>query len=205
MNNLDNRITTNQKIAVIFLLFFAVLVVFLWFIQFKKNFYTEEPVNNNISNISSQNQETDTTPDDKDTDGDGLSDSDELNFYKTSPYLEDSDSDGFSDLEEVTSNNDPNCPVGRICATEPVENDLGQEFLNNMEEMEDLTNSIVKPGSTELNTGSTEINNNDILSGDIDAQSLRAALTDAGFDSQVLDQISDEDLLKAYKDILNEQ
>ena len=36
-----------------------------------------------------------------DTDGDGLSDSDEITLYRTSPYISDSDGDGLSDYREV--------------------------------------------------------------------------------------------------------
>lgn len=53
----------------------------------------------------------------KDTDGDGLSDYDELYLYYTSPYLEDSDSDGFNDAEEIKTNHNPNCPEGQTCQT----------------------------------------------------------------------------------------
>lgn len=51
----------------------------------------------------------------KDTDGDGLSDWDESNTYRTSPYLVDSDSDGSRDSVEVARGTDPNCPQGREC------------------------------------------------------------------------------------------
>jgi hypothetical protein len=51
----------------------------------------------------------------KDTDGDGLNDWDELNTYRTSPYLADSDSDGLQDGIEVSRGTDPNCPQGRDC------------------------------------------------------------------------------------------
>ena len=50
-----------------------------------------------------------------DTDKDGLSDFDELNLYKTSPYLADSDSDGISDKVEIDALEDPNCPKGYVC------------------------------------------------------------------------------------------
>jgi hypothetical protein len=50
-----------------------------------------------------------------DTDGDGLSDWDELNRFGTSPYLKDSDADGYPDKVEIDTNNDPNCPRGQQC------------------------------------------------------------------------------------------
>ncbi len=51
----------------------------------------------------------------KDTDGDGLSDYTELFQLKTSPYLKDSDSDGIDDATEVRQGTDPNCPAGKSC------------------------------------------------------------------------------------------
>lgn len=51
----------------------------------------------------------------KDTDNDGLVDYLETNKYKTSPYLPDSDGDGITDGNEVTQGTDPNCPEGQIC------------------------------------------------------------------------------------------
>jgi len=53
----------------------------------------------------------------KDTDGDGLSDYDEINLYHTSPYLKDSDGDGIDDKTEVLRGSDPNCPEGQNCFT----------------------------------------------------------------------------------------
>lgn len=51
----------------------------------------------------------------KDSDGDGLSDYEELYVYNSSPYLVDTDSDGYSDKTEVDSGNDPNCAPGTTC------------------------------------------------------------------------------------------
>lgn len=51
-----------------------------------------------------------------DSDGDGLSDWDEENVYRTSSYLADTDSDGEADNLEIAKGTDPNCPVGKVCA-----------------------------------------------------------------------------------------
>ncbi len=51
----------------------------------------------------------------KDTDGDGIVDQDELRVFRTSPYLTDTDSDGVQDAEEIRLGSDPNCPPDRDC------------------------------------------------------------------------------------------
>lgn len=52
-----------------------------------------------------------------DTDGDTLTDYDELYVFLTSPYLEDTDGDGDFDGVEIAANTDPKCPKGKDCAT----------------------------------------------------------------------------------------
>ena len=51
----------------------------------------------------------------KDTDGDGLTDYDELNIFGTGSYLADSDSDGLDDKLEITRGTDPLCAAGQNC------------------------------------------------------------------------------------------
>lgn len=51
----------------------------------------------------------------KDTDGDTLTDYDELRMYHTSPYVKDTDSDGYDDKTEVATGHDPTCPSGKVC------------------------------------------------------------------------------------------
>lgn len=52
----------------------------------------------------------------KDTDGDGLSDYDELYTYNSSPYLHSSAGDNISDGEKVKEGINPNCKKGDACS-----------------------------------------------------------------------------------------
>src|SRR3989339_1435449 len=78
----------NQKIAIAVLAVFAVFVVFLWSVQFKRSLSGAKyvPAGNETGVLSDNSGAEDLST--KDTDGDGLSDGDEINTYKTSPYLE---------------------------------------------------------------------------------------------------------------------
>jgi hypothetical protein len=54
-----------------------------------------------LTNLEEQDNNTDPTL--PDTDGDGLTDSDEVNTHLTNPVLADTDRDGWSDYEEITT------------------------------------------------------------------------------------------------------
>jgi hypothetical protein len=71
-----------------------------------------------ISELESENEERLKT---QDSDGDGISDYDEIHIFRTSPFLEDSDSDGVNDGDEIAQSSDPNCPKGRVCREASVE------------------------------------------------------------------------------------
>jgi len=76
-----------------------------------------------------------TNPGSADSDGDGLSDSDEINIHGTNPTLADSDGDGSSDPEELTVGSDPNdagdfFPPGTIVFTGEVGEFLGPDDLH---------------------------------------------------------------------------
>lgn len=133
---------------------------------------------------------------DVDTDGDGLSDYDEINIYGTSPYLEDTDSDGISDYDEIMRGSDPLCPEGKNCLG-------GGDYYSD-------TNLI--PTSTEMMPGgSIGLDDEDIsnfeqaMFDSISALELRGLLIESGADVEILDQISDEDLLASYQEVLNNQ
>jgi len=222
-NDLPNRnfppleeagLSRGQKFAVAGLAFFAVLVIVMWMVQFRKNL--TEPFNYKGSE-NNQAETTCTGPDcggeteeamrNKDTDGDGLTDWDELNIYSTSPYLEDSDSDGFSDKNEIDSENDPNCPIGRDCYgtgldsdSEPEEDSGGLQESDDLQELSDLFEQSADQNISGSNTQEEAINN--ILEGKSNAQILRKMLLDAGMDENLLNQISDEDLMVSYAEVL---
>lgn len=59
-----------------------------------------------LSNLDEQ--KNDTNPIFEDTDGDGLTDYDEIKLYNTNPNDEDSDKDGLSDYDEIELGTDPN-------------------------------------------------------------------------------------------------
>ena len=218
--NLDRK----QKLAVGFLIFFAISFIFLWFRQFKQNL--NSPLN--LDNTKSQANESPVKPEEdsteslkaKDTDKDGLSDYDEFNVYQTSPYLEDSDSDGISDSDEIKKGANPNCPVGRTCGAVLNTEEgavLNQDATGNeiKKEEKNLTDYFDNSGNGETeNTGgkipslnvsssTTESGLKDVLSGNTDAKSLRKMLLEAGMDAAMLNKVSDEALMKSYKETLN--
>ncbi len=51
----------------------------------------------------------------RDSDGDGLTDYQEIYIYRTNAYSPDSDGDGIADAQEVEQGTDPNCPEGEVC------------------------------------------------------------------------------------------
>lgn len=108
----------------------------------------------------------------QDTDGDGLSDYDELNVYGTSPYLDDSDSDGVLDKAEIDAGHDPNCPGSDTC---------------------------FRTDTTVLNTTLSPTDQKTLLSASSDPKVIRELLIKNGFPKEQLDAITDAQLLATYQ------
>ena len=68
----------------------------------------EDPDRDGLTNL--QEFQTGTNPNIADTDGDGLSDGDEVNTYHSNPLVADTDGDGLWDGLEVATGSDPNDP-----------------------------------------------------------------------------------------------
>jgi len=198
-NQAPEPLNKNQKIAAASLAVFAILIIVLWAAQLRSNIFG--PFNSGTAGNLAATEATDQTQalKNKDTDGDGLSDYDELNVYLTSPYLADTDSDGLSDSAEIKNNTDPNCPQGRTCAGELLQSAAAADATN------DTLNSLLNQfGATNPTNPSASLNSEQLNTlKNIDAASLRQLLIQQGMPKETLDKISDADLLKSYQETLD--
>ncbi|MFA5360138.1 MAG: hypothetical protein WC349_04245 [Patescibacteria group bacterium] len=202
-------IDKNQKIAVAGLAVFAILVVILWMVQLKNNIYGPFNSTTSQNQVATEEENSDAALKVKDTDADGLNDYDELNTYKTSPYLEDTDGDGFKDGDEIDKGYDPNCPQGKTCTGGLLDNTA----VDQTETMDNTTNTLLNQlgganlSATSSSSGATTSLTSDQLSAlkNLDAASLRQLLLQQGMDKATLDNISDADLLKSFQETLNGQ
>lgn len=207
-----SALNKSQKISVVVLIVFATLMIVVWAVEFKRGLTEpfaykddgQQQVDTSANNADTNNEAALKS---KDTDSDGLSDWDELNIYKTSPYLEDSDSDGIKDGAEVKNGTDPNCPEGRICygAGGTIVNPFGSATTSNdanqattsQSQNQDLSNALK---GTSLN--SQQVKNEDLqklIEGGLDAANLRRVLKESGMDERLLNQYSDQQLMEFYK------
>lgn len=205
-NNNNQKMDKNHKRALLILSIFSVAIITIWFVNFfhilNKPFNYEDSSNNNVNNSTSIVNKDDSNSNLKliDTDGDGLSDWDELFTYGTSPYLEDTDSDELSDYEEImVYKTDPNCLEGQVCSGTLNQSD--SQVVNNTAEV--LDNYYQEVSSTSENTITTEDVSAYLNSGSVDVSYLRQLLLEEGFSQADLDKISDEDLISAYKDVVD--
>lgn len=122
----------------------------------------------------------------KDTDNDGLNDWDELNVYKTSPYIPDSDSDGISDGEEVKRNSDPLCAEGANCLS--YDNESKTTNTSGIEDIGQAPTSTIDLNALES----------------IPIGELRNLLKSAGYTEEQLSQLTDDQLNQLWQQALQE-
>lgn len=144
----------------------------------------------------------------RDTDGDGLSDYDELHRFQTSPYLLDTDGDGDPDNTELALGENPNCAKGQACAAGLIDVSglasstpfgFGLPDGNAGDEFYAAFQRGVNQGKAEVvaQTGTTST---DFQQGLVrDPAEIRKVILESGkIDKAVLDQISDAQLLQLY-------
>ena len=203
------RKMNNPKIVFGFILFFAVIGVGASGYRISRGIQGGfVPPSDNVGNglkpfpTNADNESLKT----KDTDGDGLSDYDELNGYQTSPYLSDTDSDGMNDAEEVAKQSDPNCPEGRDCR-EIAPSGSGDVSDKEMDIMTEATAGLdIGPkgvdGEADAVELTTEAEANKQLENLTPAQ-VKQLLIDSGkVSKEQLDKIDDETLMRVYQEVI---
>lgn len=183
-----------QKVAVVGLSIIAIGILAVWVWQF--NVRINSPFRASDAEIAAaekaqqEKESAELVNQTKDTDTDGLTDVDETNVYKTSPYLEDTDGDNISDFEEVRLGKDPLCAEGSNCGL--------------------ATNDSVSVTATST-TSNSSVENVDqelfikALSGQGDANTMRQILLQGGANQDQVNLLSDDDLMSMYADILKAQ
>lgn len=160
-------------------LFFSLAALSLGFFQFRyklSSYFKVSDVQLGLTNTPTNNQDL-LGLREKDTDQDGINDYDEFYVYQTSPYLPDSDSDGIKDAAEIAANTDPNCKQGDNCFSSN-EQAVGAQDSQNLEDL--------------------------AIRGQITAPQIRQLLLEAGAPAEEVNQLSDEDLLIQYQQLLTQ-
>lgn len=201
----QSSLTKEQKTGFVLLLVFGILAVGFGFLQMRNTIY--HPF---IVRTDTQTEQLPTLLDETarlqriDTDLDGIHDYEELNFYRTSPYLPDTDSDGVSDKDEIDLGTDPLCPEGTQCSGEEESGDtqtesLGSPLVENTATPADIIGSIGASGGSA--SGTADGLDFEALLTDPDA--LRELLLATGnIDKADLDQIPDDQLLELARGLL---
>jgi hypothetical protein len=196
-----------KRVAIFVLALTILIIIIFWIFKTKSDIYG--PIYKGIENTSTCpngvcNQ--DITNQGVDTDKDGLSDYEEENIYGTSPYLEDTDGDGMEDGEEIESGYNPNCPTGSNCgASTPMVNESVQTQQTNttQDDLGKLIESMGALGGSESVAQQNEQELTNAFSGQANADELRNLLREYGMEEEVINQISDEDLINSYQQVLS--
>ena len=209
LNNTEKTWPTKAMFGI--LVFLGVATLILGTLQLGKNIYGIGGDTNGDNQATVGAEETEKTIEQlraMDTDGDGLSDFDELYVYSTSPYLKDSDSDSFSDKDEIDQGFDPNCPKGQDCRG--TTSDTTNTNTSGSATGDQRTTSLPSDNTQTqgLDTGTNEADR--VLTPEEKAQlqqltpaQLRELLLSSGkMTEEQLQQISDEDLMKAMQESL---
>lgn len=162
----------------------------------------------NVGLLKDQTEEQESLAKRIDSDGDGLSDWDEQNVYKSSPYLWSTAGDGVPDNIKVAMGENPLCKLGEPCTAQAMKFDLPTGSFPLME-MSDQPN--VNEQLSDILMGENQVGENFRGAADEagveynldtiprDPALLRQALMQTGrVDQEKLDSLSDEQLLQFF-------
>ena len=169
------------QIITILILFLGVGTLVFGFFRIRGEIFTSSIVltNNNANNVNSDILALQQ----RDSDGDGLSDYEETYIYHTSPYLADTDSDGISDADEIKQGKNPICPEGQNC-----QNLGGASPLGAVTGGVDANTNINTPASSGESLPTP--------------QEIRNLLTQAGIPASTLQGLDDQSLVQLYQETI---
>jgi hypothetical protein len=241
----QNKMDKNRKMSLIFLSVFSVAIIVFAFLSFNNTLrgpfesqlskkvesdrtvcvdghcFPEGVLEGDLSGLDRDTLEPENL-DLKliDTDGDEISDWDELFVYETSPYLADTSGDGINDYDAIFVHGiDPLCPRGEDCYGDSHQYDIEREddlFTEEMEGMDDLNlllESLDDMGEMDENLLEDLLEDDDYSSEDIpdDLQpdqvspdELRQILLEGGLSQEEIDQLSDEDIMDIYQETFSD-
>jgi len=190
----EKNLPRQQKMAVVFLAFLSIGIIVIWALQLnsqlKKPYGTDKPIAAKTDTVA-----TTTNLSTQDTDGDGLTDYDEINIYHTSPYLEDSDGDGISDKQEIAQGTDPNCPTGKDCSA------LEAQLTASSTVVSSTLETINPNGAVTSSEAATVASTGTVTP----AMLRQILLQDGTLDQATIDKFSDEDLMNSYQQAIKTQ
>ena len=203
MYNDQNKqsLSKEQKVGFSLLFVFALLTIGLGFLQLRNNIYSPfayiTPETPSVLYQDLEQQEM-IRLQSIDTDQDGLSDYEEIFFYNTSAYIPDTDSDGVTDREEINKNEDPNCPIGKICGAPADALPKVNQEIQVPETLQVDTSSLFAPFQNQVDISTFK----EVLQ---DPQEVKTMLLDSGMVSeQQLRNISDKELINIVNTIFAE-
>lgn len=204
-----------RRIFVSIFSFLAVMAVIGGFFLWQKNLTTgfslnREQLANFVSEIgiyqpSSETNLSAVISPSKDTDGDELTDVEEINIYKTNPYNADSDSDEISDALEIQKGTDPNCPEGKICQGVAVIGSNASSTADVFSNTDDLWNNLLTSGDQVENDLVSASSATALQLGNLPVSELRQLLKNAGAKDEDLNKLTDAQLQVAWQEFLNSQ
>ena len=222
LDNSKNILNKSQKIALVFLSIFSLLIIIFWMIQLNNNLQSntltqvlkekgKEEIIDSECNSPECLAKKEEEKKQMDSDEDGISDWDEENVYQTSPYLPDSDSDGVDDKVEIVNNQDPNCPKGKTCDNDITDADLVDNNIVNpvldtsLGDISSVQNNLMQNQNQQVDISKlSDSQKQDLIKllETEDLTPLRQTLIQSGVAQEELDKISDEDLINLYKNII---
>lgn len=179
-----------QKIGVVLLSIFAILLLSLGALQIRNTLYAPFALSSQVPPSVKDDINSVDALRFRDTDSDGLTDFDEVYVYGTSPYLYDTFSYGISD-KEVVAKGLPLCPNGQDCQNPITTGETIAAPNNASSTAAALKDELLQNPPPSLNS---------ILSS---PTQLRLLLRQSGVEQKIIDSVTDAELMQMVNQLVN--